>query len=320
MSEKASLLSSGAAIARRNKRYVFWFFVLNFIFASLGASAFRIHAAHLLDRSLNADGLLHGFDWAVLGELLFRPEFGPAQGATVPGMILAVLFFVLTLIFLPGVFLGYASNYRISREDFFRSCGRNLWRFVRVAILFAIVAGIVGGILGGIQSALAHAADESSYEKLPFYVQLLGLIVIFLALTAIRIWFDVAEADVVIADQNAVRKSVGKARRQIRGHRFRLLGAYVAISLVALLVLAIGIVVWNAVVPSASLFSAFLIGQLILLLLLAIRFWQRAVAVSFYLARVAEAPVETLPAPIIFPEPPAPVAPPVGVAPQGEGI
>jgi len=299
MSNKPSLLASGAAIARRNKRYVIWFFILNFVLASVGATAFRLHAANLLDRSLYADGLLHGFDMSVYLEMVTRPEFGPVQASAAPATALAVVFFLLTLIFLPGVFLGYASNYRVSREDFFRACGKNLWRFVRLTILFAIVAGIVAGILGGIESALAKVADEkSSYEKLPFYIQLIGSTIIFLALTKIRIWFDLAEADVVIADQRAVRKSLGKARRQTRGHRLRLFGAYVAISVVALLILAIGLVIWNVAVPSASVVGAFLIAQLILLLLLAARFWQRAVAVSFYTAAMAEVPVETRPAPV----------------------
>jgi hypothetical protein len=299
MSNQPSLLSSGAAIARRNKRYVIWFFILNFVLASVGAAAFRLHAASLLDNSLYADGLLHGFDMGVYLEMLTRPEFGPVQASAAPATALAVLFFLLTLIFLPGVFLGYASNYRISREDFFRACGKNLWRFVRLTILFAIVAGIVAGILGGIESALTKVADEkSSYEKLPFYIQLIGSTIIFLALTKIRIWFDLAEVDVVIADQRAVRKSLGQARRQTRGHRLRLLSAYVAISIVALLVLAIGLVIWNVAVPSASVVGAFLIAQLILLLLLATRFWQRAVAVSFYTTAMAEVPAETPPAPV----------------------
>jgi hypothetical protein len=311
MNDKPSLLSNGAAIVRRNKRYVIWFFVLNFALASMGAAAFRLHAASLLDRSLYADGVLHGFDLGVFSEMLGRPEFGPIQAATVPGMILAVLFFALTLIFLPGVFLGYASDRRISREDFFRACGKNVWRFVRLAILFAIIAGIVGGILGGIQNALAKAADEISYEKLPFYVQSTSFTVIFLVLTAIRIWFDLAEADVVITDQKAVRKSVGKAYRQTRANLGRLFGAYVVISVVALLVLAIGLGIWNVMVPPASVFGAFLIGQLILLLLLTTRFWQRSVAVSFYSTAVAEAPVENQPAPVSLT---------VAATPQGDGI
>jgi hypothetical protein len=299
MSNRPSLLSSGATIARRNKRYVIWFFILNLALASGGAAAFRLHAAALLDHSLYANGVLHGFDNGVFAEMLARPEFGPLQASAAPATSLAVLFFVLTLIFLPGVFLGYSSTYRISREDFFRACGKNLWRFVRIAILFAIVAGIVGGILGGIENALAKVADEkSSFEKLPFYIQLIGSIIIFLALTKIRIWFDLAEVDVVIADQPAVRRSVGKAMRQFRAHPFHLLGAYVAISIVALVVLGIGLVIWNVAVPSASLVGAFLIGQLILFLLLATRFWQRAVAVSFYNAAMADVPVETRPTPV----------------------
>jgi len=298
MNDKRSLLSNGAAIVRRNKRYVVWFFVLNLALASMGAAAFRLHAASVLDRSLYADGVLHGFDLGIFVEMLSRQEFGPMQASTVPGLILAFLFFVLTLIFLPGVFLGYASDRRISREEFFRACGKNVWRFVRLAILFAIFAGIVGGILNGIQYALAKAADKTSYEKLPFYVQLISFTVIFLALTAIRIWFDLAEADVVITDQKAVRKSVGKAYRQTRANLGRLFGAYVTISVVALLVLTIGLVIWNVIVPPASVWGAFLIGQLILLLLLATRFWQRAVAVSFYSTAVAETPVEKQPAPV----------------------
>jgi len=299
MSNQPGLLSSGAVIARRNKRYVIWFFILNFVLASVGAAAFRLHAASLLDRSLYADGVLHGFDLSVYLEMLARPEFGPVQTSAAPATALAVLFFVLTLIFLPGVFLGYASNYRISREDFFRASGKNLWRFVRLMILFAIVAGIVAGILGGIETALAKVADQkSSYEKLHFYIQLIGSTIIFLALTKIRIWFDLAEVDVVIADQRAVRKSLGNTMRQFRAHPFHLIGAYVAISIVALLVLVIGLWIWNVLVPSASLVGAFLISELILLLLLATRFWQRAVAAAFYTTAMAEVPVETRPAPL----------------------
>jgi len=280
MNEKSGLLATGAAIVGRHKRYIVWFFILNLVLARMGASAFRVQAGHLLDHSLHADGLLRGFDWGIIGELLSNPGFGSTEAVTTPGMILAALFAVVTLVILPGVFLGYASLYRISRQEFFRACGQNLWRFVRLAILFAIVAGIAAGILHGIFHALAKLADASSYEKLPFYVHLIGFTLIFLVLTKIRIWFDLAEADVVVSDQLAVRKSLFKSIRQFRAQRFRLLGAYVAISMVALLVLAIGVCVWNVAVPSASIWGAFLISQLILLLLLAARFWQRAVAVS----------------------------------------
>jgi len=82
---------------------------------------------------------------------------------------------------------------------------------------------IAAGILHGIFHALAKLADASSYEKLPFYVHLIGFTLIFLVLTKIRIWFDLAEADVVVSDQLAVRKSLFKSIRQFRAQRFRLL-------------------------------------------------------------------------------------------------
>jgi len=164
-----------------------------------------------------------------------------------------------------------------------------------LTILFGIVGGIVAGVLFGIQTALIKAADTTSYETLPFYVQLTGLAITFLMMTAIRIWFDLAETDVVLADQGAVRKSVGLAFRQTREGLASLLGSYVVISIVGVAILAVGIWLWHAIVPPASVFGAFLISQATLLALLAVRFWQRATAVAFYTSSALEQTMEIRP-------------------------
>ncbi len=308
MPEKQNILSSGLAIARRNKRYVVWFYLLNLVLAWMGTTAFRQNASALLDHNLSSNSLLQGFDLGVFLEVLIRPEFGSVKASTAPAMGLAVVFLLLTMIFLPGVFLGYASDHRISREEFFRTCGRNLWRFVRLTILFGIIGGIVAGVLFGIQHGLIKAADTTSHETLPFYVQLTCLAIIFLIMTAIRIWFDLAETDVVIADQTAVRKSVGMAFRQTRQNLASLLGTYVVVSIVGAAILAAGIWLWHTIVPPASLFGAFLISQVTLFLLLAMRFWQRATVVAFYTRSALEQVVPTRP--VVAPEPlPAPAAP-----------
>ena len=44
-----------------------------------------------------------------------------------------------------------------------------------------------------------------------------GLAVIFLMMTMLRIWFDLAEADIVLNDQRAVRKSMGGASATLSG-------------------------------------------------------------------------------------------------------
>ena len=292
MNENTNMISAGASIAGRNKRYVLWFYLLNLIFAHFGASAFSDQAHKILDHSLNADKLLHGFNLEIFFEMLMRPEFGPEGAATHPAMWFAILFFLASLLFMPGVLLGYASDHRLPRDEFYRACGRNVWRFVRLFLFFIVIAGIVAGILFRVMNALVNAADKTSNERLPFFTQLIGALIIFLVLTAIRIWFDLAQIDVVLHDQHAVRKSIASGFRRTRRNFGRLLGSYVVIAIVASAVLAAGILLWHAVVPPSSVLGAFIVGQATLLLLLAARFWQRATAVAFYEQELAAPTVE----------------------------
>jgi hypothetical protein len=294
MSEKTNLISASAGAAGRNKRYVVWFYLLNLAFAHFGAAAFNDAAHGVMDHSLHADRLLHGFNLGVFLELITRPEFGALPSAVAPAMMFAVVFFLASVMFMPGVLLGYASDHRLSREEFFRACGRNLWRFVRLLLIFGLIAGVVAGVLFGVQNALVNAADKTSYERLPFFIQLVGSIVVFLVLTVIRIWFDLAQTDVVLRDEPAVRRSVAAGFRKTGRNLARLLGSYVVIALVALAVLAAGILLWHAVVPPSSVAGAFIVGQGTLLLLLAARFWQRATAVAFY-GRELNTPAEQEP-------------------------
>jgi hypothetical protein len=68
----------------------------------------------------------------------------------------------------------------------------------------------------------------------------------------------------------------------------RLLASYVVTTIVAAIVLVAGLWVWMKFVPPASVIGAFLVSQLTLLLLLIPRFWQRGVAVTYYLQNMVE--------------------------------
>ena len=316
MGENQGLLSGGWSMVGRNKRYIAWFYLLNLTLAEYGTSAFRSQAHGILDHSLQSDRLVHGFSMSVLAEMFARPEFGPTRASTMPAIYFAVLFFLATALFLPGVLQGYASTYRLPRENFFRACGRNLWRFIRLMIVAGIVMGIVAGVLFGIRAALLKRAAESTNELLPFYVSMAGLAVIFLVMSALRIWFDLAQTDVVLSDQRAVRKSIGAGFRHAWHGLGRLLASYVTTTIVAAIVLGGGVWVWMKFVPPSSVIGAFFVSQLILLLLLIPRFWQRGVAVTYYLQNMVEpiAVVEsftsvTVVAPAANEPAPAPVIP-----------
>jgi hypothetical protein len=238
---------------------------------------------------LYADKLLHRFDLAVWVEMIARPEFGAIRSSTAPATLCAILFFLASLLFLPGVLLGYSSDHRISREEFFRACGHNVWRFVRLLVYYAVIAGLIAGVLFGVQGSMVNAVDRTANDdRVVFLTQILSLAVIFVVLAVIRVWFDLVQTDVVLRDEAAVRRSVAWAFRSTRRNLGRLVGSYVLIAMVALLVLAAGILTWHAIVPPSSVLGAFLVSQAILLLLLSMRFWQRASSVAFYLRQTAE--------------------------------
>ena len=311
MSENKGLLSDGLSRVGNNKRYIFWFYVVNVGLAWFGAGAFNNQVHEILDHSLRADRLLHGLDVPTLIEMFARPEFGPTMASMAPAMHFAVLFFILTTLFVPGVLQGYAATYRLPREDFFRACGRNLWRFIRLLIVAGIVMGIVAGALFGIRMPLLKKAAESTNEMLPFYISMASLAVIFLVMTALRIWFDLAQTDVVLSDQRAVRKSIGAGFRHTWRNLGRLLGSYVLTTIVATIILVAGIWIWAMFVPAASVFGAVVVSQLTLLLLLIPRFWQRGVAVSYYLQNMVEPIAVQSFTPVVAPVVVDPVAAPL---------
>jgi hypothetical protein len=295
----------GLGMVMRNKRYIFWFWLLNLILAAFATASFSRSAHAILDHSFDADRLVHGFDLAVMTELLARPEFA-VRSVTVPAGFFAFLFFVATALFLPGVFLGYSSTYRLPREDFFRACGRNLWRFIRLMIIAGIVMGIFTGILFSANGAIVKKAEESTNELLPFTLNMIGLFIIFLIMTVLRIWFDLAETDIVLNDQRAVRKSILAGLRHAWRSLIRLLADYVVVTIVAAIILVGGIWLWMRYVVPANLIGAFVLSQFILFLLLFPRFWQRGIAVSYWQQNMLAPVVSTTP---VVPEPtPAPAA------------
>lgn len=310
MNSNKGLLSSGLGMVMRNKRYIFWFWFLNLTLAEFGTAAFRRSAHAILDHSFLSDKLMHSFDIGVVVDLLQRPEFGQTDSMTTPALYFGFLFFLFTAIFLPGVFAGYASTYRLPREDFFRACGRNLWRFIRIMIIAGIVMGIFAGLLFNLNGVIVKKATESTNEVLPFELRMIGFTVIFLIMTTLRIWFDLAEADTVLNDQRAVRKSIAAAFQHTFRSLGRLLTTYVVSTLVAVASLLGGLFIWMKLVSPSSVIGAFVIAQITLFLLLIPRFWQRGIAVSYWQQRMLVPVAAVHPAeatPVV--EPPAPLAP-----------
>ena len=137
-------------------------------------------------------------------------------------------------------------------------------------------------ILFGLNGAIVKKAGESTFELLPFILQMTGLAIIFLVMTTLRIWFDLAEADIVLNDQRAVRRSIAAGFRHTFRNLGRLLGGYIVATLLAAIILVGGVWCWLHLVPAEGIVRAFLMSQLIAMLLLIPRFWQRGIATSYW--------------------------------------
>ncbi len=303
MSKNPGLLSSGLGMVLRNKRYIVWFYLLNLLLGLFGTAAFSNQAGTILDHSLQSQQLLHGFSLGVLTEMFARPEFGSTGASGLSAVFFSFLFMLATALFLPGVFQGYASTYRLPREDFFRACGRNLWRYIRLLIVAGIVMGIATIAVFVVQGVLERKVAESTNELLLPGVRYGGLMVIFLVMAAFRIWFDLAEADIVLSDQGAVRKSIWAGLRHTLRSLLRLMASYVVTTVVAAIILVGGLWMWMKLVAPESVAGAFVVSQLTLLLLLIPRFWQRGVVVSYWkrsmmVPVVPMRPVEPQPVPV----------------------
>src|SRR5258708_10281217 len=180
MAENGSRVGRGGGRVGGNKRYILWLYVMNLLLGGFGTVAFFVQSGTMLGESMYSNRLVHGFDLPVLLEMFARPEFGPTAPSALSAVFFAAVFFLLTALFLPGVFEGYAANYRLPGEgfsrsgalqgyagqhrlpgdEFFRACGRNLWRFVRLLLVCGIGFLIMGGALVGIQGRLVEKAEE----------------------------------------------------------------------------------------------------------------------------------------------------------------
>jgi hypothetical protein len=290
MTDEKGWLSTAWQRVRENWRYIFWFWLLNVTLAEFGTAAYRGQLRSVLDHSLYSHQLVDGFNFSTYFELTINPQLGSMLGARMSAFYCAFLFAVATLLLMPGVFRQYTSEYRVSKEEFFRTCGRNLWRYVRLILVYALIALPLSGILFGIHYGLNKVAEKSLNEMAPFWVGLGTLLIIFLILMTVRIFFDIAEVDLVVRDQPSAWRAIGNGFRYGRRFLGRLLGSYCVIALFAFAITVIGVWLWKTIVPANRWVGGFLIAQAMLFALLAMRFWQRSVAAQFFMREMLVVP------------------------------
>jgi hypothetical protein len=258
----------------RHQRILWWLFVVNLVLGHLSIFPMVLRWAEILDHSLAADQLYHTFNLGRYIELGMQP--GSRFGTAGPGVAaFAIVFFVFMLFVTGGILEAYRSPYKISTADFFQASGAYFWRFARLLIMFIIVLIPVAIAASAIRGWSADLSSNSPQEKLGFWVDVLGAVVIWFVAICLRLWFDVAQVHAVATSERAMRRALKRAFRLTFGNFGALFPLYLVPSLAAFIGMAVVLWLWTKV-PAASVGLSFVLLEIWMLLWLGTRLWQRA--------------------------------------------
>ena len=289
------------------RRHIIVLFIANLVlgwFATFGLSS-RIGA--VTGPSLISERMVRGFDLGAFFELINKPEV--ALKSQVPfGLVFSAMFIVLQLFLTGGIVTQYLAAEHLDRGRFYAACGEHFWKMVRVAILTALVTAVVAAVFYGFRALLSSALKSEGSGA--FMLQSAVLLVEALVLLWVRMWFDLAQTQLVSTGASRVRSNVAHGFKSARA--IALYASYALIALLMLIGTAFGVFVWWTASPASEVALSFLILQSTLAWLLGLRWWQRALAAEWHQRNL---PVTTtIEAPLLQPLPPESAVPEVPLA------
>lgn len=298
--DNRGLVAAGAALVWRRQRVLWWVFAVNLVLGLMGAAGVRSELDRVLQHSLAGNGLTRGLDFGMFLELVEQPTVNLMR--SIESSFLFAALFPLFMIFITGGILAvYREDRRFTAGDFFAASGAFFWRFVRVALFSLIPFGVLGFGLRGVNKLSDYIGDRSVSALTGFYISLAGAILITLLLLFVRLWFDVAQVRAVVQDEHIMWRNVWKALGITWRNVVTLFRVYLCISAVAWIALAAGLFLWAKLAPTATPVT-FLLLEVIILMQLLTRLWQRASSVTWYKRHAAVFPSDaedyTIPAPV----------------------
>jgi hypothetical protein len=318
--EQKGMVAAGFSLLWRRQSVLWWVFVVNLVCGVLGALPAAVPLAHALSQSLAAQKLSHGFDLAIFEELVRLPDMGIWRYTT--GAWVSAFLFVLFMLFVTGGILEtYRQDRRLATGDFFAASGAFFWRLVRLLLLSIIPFVIVGFIHKGLSKLADHIGDRAIADQVGIFLGWAAMIIFLLLALWVRLWFDIAQVRAVAQNERRMWRNLWKSWSITWHDVGRLFGMYFVIALLAWIALAVGIVIWSRLPPTATPLT-FLLLELIMFAQLTTRLWQLASAMTWYRHHaesvVAADPVmDAIPAPAEVVEmASAPDLPPASLGPE----
>ena len=238
----------------------------------------RAAFGEVLNHSQASGRLVHGFDVGTFMELASTPEV-PMGALAAAATAQFFVFFIYLLFLVGGINAAYLSESRLSTGAFFQACGAYFWRMVRLTLASLLPLALLAGALALLLKSGDHWAELPS-ERTADYVLWSGLAVLGLLMLWVRAWFDLAQARTVAWEERGMFKTAWRSFRLVT---LKLYGTYLGVALLRLALVAAGLKLWLRVAPEAT-FKVFLLMEVLVLIQIVTRLWQRAASV-----RVVEA-------------------------------
>jgi hypothetical protein len=297
---------SGAGLVWKWQRLLWWIFAVSLILAAFATHGMVDRLSAAIDHSSASQYFVHGFDVSQYVALASQPD-SPLASDSQASAHYSVVFMIFMLFLTGGILATYIRDERPQTGTFFEACGYHFWRFFRLLLYMLLVFIPVGGLFA-LASAMYNRIDERSISPMPavHFFEAAAIVILFL-LVVIRIWFDMAQVIAVADDEKRMHKALRRAFGLLWHNFFSLLWLYLRVSIIAWIFIGLGLRLWMLGLKPESNVAAFLLSQLIILVWIATRLWQRASEVLWYRQHAAAS----------VPEPawtPAPVMASVAVA------
>jgi hypothetical protein len=294
--EGGGACGSGVARVWRRQRILWWIFAVNLVFAFWAGRGVSDRLAAVLDHSLAAGRLVHGFSLGAYQELANLPQ-QPFSGGS--NQEFGAAFFFFMLLATGGILETYRRDETLTTGEFFAASGKFFWRFLRMMVLLLLALIPVGILIGVIYAWGAYIYTTNISDAPGLLIDLIGLVIVLILLGLVRLWFDMAEVITVVENEPKIRHSVGLAWRLLWRNFGSLVWLYFSIAILADVLFLGGLWLWMWYGPSEAITLSFLVGQILILIWLACRLWQRAAETAWYQRHQSVA----VPEPVLEPVP-----------------
>jgi hypothetical protein len=309
--ENKSLFVNGARLVRRHLRIVAWIFVVNLILAWFGSSPARNSFSRILDHSLTSQRMVDGFDLGALIELIREPSV-PIRSFAAASFHFSIIFLLYMIFINGGVLTVYREDRKLTKAEFFEMSGAYFWRIVRLVLISGVPFAILGALFSSLSGWSDTLTNDAANARTGFWVLVGGGILLWIAFLFVRAWFDLAQCMTVAQNDRGMFRNAWRSLVLSVRNGGALLMTYLGIHILGIAA-AVAFCVAFVYIPHARFRLSFVVLQIVVLIDIIVRLWQKAACMTWWEARPA------VTAPPLFergPEPAVPTPAPVEPAPE----